>query len=192
MKGVLIRVLAASSAAVLWSTRALAQSEPPLEYQPPPPPPPEVRPRPRPPTTTVVVTPEPPRDVITWQEQVPNANLVGSGLLTLGLSYGTSVVVGATSDRASDQFLFVPLAGPWMDLATRDCRGAPCDLDEVGNRVLLVANGIVQAAGALEILAGFAMPVTRTVTRVAQVPKGVHVTPTAGPGAVGLAAYGAF
>lgn len=169
MKAVLSPTLpAVLAAALLGSPRALAQ--PP----------------------SVVVVPEPPQEVITWQERVPNGNLVAGGILTLGLSYGTSVVVGATSDRASDQFLFVPVAGPWMDLASRDCRSAPCDVNEGGNQVLLMASGIVQAAGVLEIAAGFLLPVTRTVTRVAGVPKGVHVTPTAGPSSVGLAAYGAF
>ncbi len=171
MKAALIPSLsAAMAAALLGSPRALAQPRPPL----------------------VFAAPEPPREVITWQERVPNGNLVAGGVLTLGLTYGTSVVVGATSDRASDQYLFVPVAGPWMDLANRDCWNNPCGVDEAGNQVLLMASGIVQAAGVLEIAAGFLLPVTRTVTRVAAVPKGVHVTPTAGPSSVGLAAYGAF
>jgi len=184
MKGSLIHLLAASSAvAVLWAPCALAQIEPPLEGPFPPPP---VRVRPSPPT--VIVTPGPQRDVVTWQERVPNANLVAGGIFTLGLSYGTSVVVGAISDRPADQFLFVPVAGPWLNLASRDCRSTPCGLGEAGNQVLLVTNGIVQAAGVLEIVAGFLLPETRTVTRVGQ----VHVTPTGGPGSIGLSAHGAF
>jgi hypothetical protein len=109
-----------------------------------------------------------------------------------GLAYGTSIVIGATSDRASDQNLFVPLAGPWMDLATRaDCPG-PCGADETVNRVLLATAGFFQAAGALQVAAGLLFPETRTVTRAAEVRPGVHFAPRVGKGMVGLSAYGAF
>ena len=179
MRGIVIRTLAASiaAAAALSPSPARAQDEP----------------APYPPRPRVFIAPAPPqRDVITWQQTLPNTQLLAGGVLTLGVGYGTSLVVAATSERPSDGFLYVPVVGPWMDLGTRDCRNIPCDVSEAGNRVLLVANGILQAGGVLQILGSFLLPETHTVTRVAEVPSGVHVRPTAGPGSVGLAAYGAF
>jgi hypothetical protein len=89
--------------------------------------------------------------------------------------------------------LYIPLAGPWMNIAIRsnDCRGGACYAGEVGNRVLLVVDGLAQLGGVVQILGGFLLPTVRTVTRAAERP-GVHVSPTAGPGSVGLQAYGRF
>jgi hypothetical protein len=134
----------------------------------------------------VMVTPA--RDVVTTEEKVPNAGLIASGAVMFSLPYATSVIVGASSTREGDRYLYVPVAGPWIDIAKRGpCRGAGCER-EMGNNVLLVANGVLQGVGALQILGGFIFPTTRTVTRTAS----VHVTPTGGPSSLGLAAFGAF
>lgn len=130
----------------------------------------------------------PARDVVTTEEKVPNAGLIAGGTVMFSLPYATSVIVAASSAREGDRYLYVPVAGPWIDLAKRGrCVGAGCER-EMGNNVLLVANGILQGAGALQILGGFMFPTTRTVIRTA----GVHVAPTGGPSSLGLAAYGAF
>src|SRR5690349_2938568 len=145
MRGILIRTLAASGiAAATWSSSALARAQPPVvEIVPPPQEPPVIRVLPRPPAPpAVVVAPVPPRDAVTWEEVTPNTEVISSGIFMLGLSYGTSIVVGAASDRQSDQFLFVPLAGPWMDLAHRGDCGGFCGIGETTNRALLVANGL--------------------------------------------------
>jgi hypothetical protein len=130
----------------------------------------------------VVVSPA--RDVITIEEKKPNAALITSGAVMLGIPLAASTIVAATSARASDRYLYAPVVGPWMDLANRgQCVGSACS-NVTRDNVLLVANGILQGAGALQIAAGFIFPQTRTVTRTA----GVHVTPTG----LGLAAYGSF
>jgi hypothetical protein len=222
MKSVLINAMAASSVVALsLPASALAQEQeepappeeqaPPPEAVPPPPvyapappiPPPAVRPHTRrrgpapPPAVIINQAPAPPqaaprRDVVTFVEETPDTGMIGAGLLMFGLAYGSSIVVGATSENTADQALFVPLAGPWIDLANRgDCNG-PCGPDETVNRVLLVSSGLFQAAGALQILGGFLFPETRTVTRTADVPAGVHFAPKVGKGMVGLSAYGSF
>jgi hypothetical protein len=188
MNGFVIRVLAASAAALAWSSSALAgapSSAPPAVAQP------AAAVRVEPPA--VIVTPRPARDVITIEERVPNAGLIASGVLMFGLSYGTSVVVAAASDVEADQMLYIPLAGPWMNLAMRGdiCRGGACYAGEVGNRVLLVTDGLLQLGGVIQIIGGFLLPEVRTVTRAAERP-GVHVAPSAGTGSVGLTAYGRF
>jgi len=131
----------------------------------------------------------PSNDVITYEERMPNGSLIGSGLTMFGFSYLPSVVVAASSSRAGDSALYVPIVGPWVDLARRDsdCARSPCPGD-TGNKVLLVASGVFQGLGALQVLGGFLFPTTRTVTQTT----GVHVLPSVGVNQLGLTAVGAF
>ncbi|WP_437585257.1 hypothetical protein [Sorangium sp. So ce1000] len=126
------------------------------------------------------------QDTVTYQENVPNSGLIVSGTILLGATYGASAFVATRSDRTEDSSLFVPIAGPWMDLADRrECRGCT---GEATNKVLLVASGVGQAVGALQIVGGFLFPAKRTVTRVGR----VHLAPQVGLGRAGLSAYGTF
>ena len=134
----------------------------------------------------VVVSP--PRDVVTTREKVPNAALITSGAVMFGIPYTTSFVVAASSNRTSDRHLFLPLVGPWIDLASRgQCVGPSCD-GETSNKVLLVFDGLLQSAGALQFMSGFLFPTTRIVTRTAS----VQVAPSGGRSGMGLTAYGRF
>jgi len=127
----------------------------------------------------------------------PNRAMIGSGIVTLGISYGASVIVGAQSDHPGDKSLFIPVAGPWMDLTTRGgCDAEPCG-HETANKVLLVADGIVQAIGALDIVAGLFTPETVTTAKAPAAEPNVarmtwHVGPTVTSSAYGLAAVGTF
>lgn len=193
MNGFVSRALTALGAAgtvAVWAPAVIAQEEEPAQAEcpPNPPPPNEARPKPRPHRMDA----RPSSEVVTYAEQSPNSDLITGGALMFGLSYGTSVMLGAASDRHSDQWLFVPVAGPWLDLATRrSCHGPNCGIGEAANKVLLAGDGILQAAGTLQILGGFLFPETRIVTRTASRPQ-VHVAPTAGLSSVGLTAWGTF
>jgi hypothetical protein len=146
--------------------------------------------------TTVVV----PRHE-TVQETGPNTALISSGLFTLGIPYVTSVIVATQSDHAGDNHLYIPVAGPWLDLANRgNCGGITqpsCD-NETTYKVLLIADGVLQGIGALEIVGGLLTPTTRTVAadrkhQTAALEPHVRVAPTAmGRGGYGLAAVGSF
>jgi hypothetical protein len=131
----------------------------------------------------------PQRDVETFEEYVPNRGLIVSGSIVLGVTYGVSTIVAMRDADAADRALYVPLAGPWIDLAERDgCKGAlRCD-GETTNKVLLVADGVGQAIGALQIVGGFLFPAKRTVTTVGS----VQLVPNVGPKSTGLTAYGTF
>jgi hypothetical protein len=121
------------------------------------------------------------------------SSLFMSGLLTLGIPYGTSVIVAAGSSRAEDKNLYVPVAGPWLDFATRaDCgsAGQPACSSETAYKVLLAADGILQAVGAIEIVSALLMPPVQTVA--SDEPR-VMVGPSrVGSAGYGLAAIGAF
>lgn len=130
-----------------------------------------------------------PHDVITYEEQMPNGALIGSGLVMFGASYLPSVLVAAESSRRGDTTLYVPVAGPWMNMAQRDsnCPGGRC-ANDMPNKVMLVADGLFQGFGALQILGGFLFPTTRTVTQTAN----VQVLPNVGSSHVGITAVGSF
>jgi hypothetical protein len=125
----------------------------------------------------------------------PNRELLHSGIFALGVPYAASIVVAATSDRAEDKHLYIPVAGPWMDLANRSgCGNAgepSCD-KETAYKVLLIGNGILQGVGALEIVGSFLFPETRTVS-VTQNQRRVLVTPYyTGRNDFGFAAFARF
>jgi hypothetical protein len=148
---------------------------------------------------TVQVAPAP--ATVTTQETTsqatgPSLAMVGSGVAIFGLSYLPAVVVGAVSGLSADRALFVPLAGPWVDLTQRPgCpAGASCNA-ETTNKVLLVADGIFQAIGALTIIGGFLTPAhrTKTVTRTADLRPTVRLSPAQlGNGGYGMMALGTF
>ena len=82
----------------------------------------------------------------------PNAGMLHSGIVTLGVSYVPAFVVAVESDVEADKNLYIPVAGPWIDYAERDCEN--CN-NETLNKVLLVTDGIFQGIGALEIAGSF-------------------------------------
>jgi hypothetical protein len=95
----------------------------------------------------------------------PNRLMLHSGIWVFGLSYVPVVVVAAVSERHGDNNLYIPVAGPWMDLAARgDCPPNVSCNNETLNRTLIVIDGIFQGLGALNIAGAFIFPETRTVT----------------------------
>jgi hypothetical protein len=162
---------------------------------PPPPPDPVVIVNP-PPRTTVVAPVEPEYETYTdtW-----NAPVFTSGALVFLGSYGASVVVAASSeddtfDRGNDR-LYVPVVGPWLALNERpDCPilNESCDM-ETTKKVLLVADGILQAGGVITMIAGLLSPTEHTVVRrPGLAKKKVHVVPTAAYGGAGVNVFGRF
>jgi hypothetical protein len=124
-------------------------------------------------------------------EATPNVDLIASGIFTLAIPYFASVVAATESTRRGDNFLYTPVAGPWLDLAHRDeCPPTGTCGNEAAYRVLLVADGVLQGFGALEILSGFMFPVAQPTTRDSS-PR-VHVVPNVARGGAGVTAVGTF
>ncbi len=159
---------------------------------------------PPPPPAPVVVTPAPvvaePAPVVTEktvsQASGPSMAMVASGIVIFGVSYVPAVIVGASSGLDADRMLFVPVAGPWMDLAQRpgcDGSGSSCN-GETTNKVLLVTDGVFQAIGVITTIGGFLTPAHETTTvRSAEEAPTWHVSPASfGAGGYGLQALGSF
>ena len=132
-----------------------------------------------PPTTvqgpTVIVTPPPaPTPVVAVPPEPEylevynsyNAPVFATGAAVFALSYGASVVTAATTDNdRGNNRLYVPVVGPWLALKDR----GPCDIlksscdHETTAKVLLIADGVFQAAGIIGMLDGLLQPSTRRV-----------------------------
>jgi hypothetical protein len=124
----------------------------------------------------------------------PDRGLLRSGAWTLGLGYVPALFVAIESPRPADRYLFVPVAGPWLDIAHRDCDNCR---NEGLNQFLIAADGVVQGVGALEIVGSFLFlerSVTTRSSRKARANTALNLRfkPTRVPGGYGLTAIGNF
>lgn len=119
------------------------------------------------------------------EDRGPNRLLMATGIATLGFSYSVSAYVGATSPRASEQWLVVPLLGPWVALARREeCGESPavtCDTEPT-YKALLLADGAMQLAGVAQIAFAFVKRELRDTERPLVMP--IAVRGGAGVGAL--------
>jgi hypothetical protein len=181
-------------------------AQPPPAAPPPtvaPPQQPAQAPEPPAPPPTVVVAPAPLPEPSTYTpteryEEVTdtyNAPIFTSGALVFAASYGASVIVAATDSGRGNDRLYVPVVGPWLALHDRgscDITRASCD-NETTAKVLLVADGVFQAAGLLGMIDGLLQPSThRVVTRTTRLDTKVHVTPTLVAGDPGVGVFSRF
>lgn len=130
------------------------------------------------PARTVVIDRDPETETVrdSW-----NAPVFVTGALVFAGSYGASAVVASTSEHPGADRLYVPVVGPW--LALNDWGDCPieqprCD-ENTTEKVLLVADGVFQAAGVITMLTGLLSPSEHTVvrTRTADTTK-TRLTPT--------------
>jgi hypothetical protein len=131
------------------------------------------------------------------QARGPNLVMLGAGIVSFANAYGIAAVVGATSSYQPDRRLFVPVLGPWLDLADRaSCSptGAPSCHTERVNRASLVIDGVFQGIGVLAIAGALALRWPRSAM-TADAPAGpqLALAPVQyAHGGMGLAALGNF
>ncbi len=112
-----------------------------------------------------------------------NAPVFATGALVFAGSYGASAIVASSSDHEGADRLYVPVVGPW--LALNDWGNCPiteprCDQNTT-DKVLLVADGVFQAAGVVTMITGVLNPTSHqvvTAQRTAENAKKIKVTPT--------------
>ena len=191
--------LAIGVAALSWNAPALAQNvvvqSPP---QPVPAPAPAVAgPEPVAPAPVVVSGDAPVRDRVDHDEWRPNRALLMTGLVLGGVPYVASMAVAASSGHVGDSNLWIPIVGPYIDVANRGgCPASGSCAGEIGNKALLISDGVIQTIGAIEILGSFIFPDTIRTSAVVTTSSGASVTfapAKVGPGsAYGLSAVGSF
>ena len=99
--------------------------------------------------------------------------LVVSGPIIFGVPYLLSMSVAASSKYTPDRWLYAPVVGPFVNLATRsdDCNpnttsGSGTTVvcsGESGTRFFLMLDGLMQTAGATLLILGVALPQTLLV-----------------------------
>lgn len=125
------------------------------------------------------------------ESTLPNTNLLSTGIGLAALSYAPAAVVATISPRSEDKRLYIPVAGPWLDLANR---GAERGGNETVNKAMIITSGAVQGAGALMAIGSLLIPETKTVPTkaAAEVEKpSVKVVPIVGA-FTGIGAMGRF
>ena len=131
------------------------------------------------------------RRLANMSETAPNRDLIASGVFTLGVPYLISVFGALASERSGDAYLYVPVAGPWIDWIERGgCEANASCGNETAYRVALIADGLLQTAGALEIIGGFAFPVSHSVMTV-RAPS-IRGSMATGAGRIGVSVTGTF
>jgi hypothetical protein len=115
-------------------------------------------------TTTSAAVPSETRE----EAYMPNPYLLATGFVLWGVPYTSGLIVAAQSSNPADQHLYVPIAGPWIDLANRQsCPvGSNACNNETTNKVLLGVDGAFQAIGTIEVLWGFLRHEHREVTTI--------------------------
>ncbi|MEO6419097.1 MAG: hypothetical protein ABIP39_06805 [Polyangiaceae bacterium] len=120
----------------------------------------------------------------------PNRPLLYTGMVLFAGSYGSSLIVAATSERDGDKRLYWPLVGPWLDLGNRQCDIRPCGNDSA-EKALLIADGITQAAGAFLMVSSIFVAENRRGP-IRQTHAFQLAPAKLGRGAFGLSAVGSF
>jgi hypothetical protein len=98
-------------------------------------------------------------------EEHPRSGLLIAGTAVLGASYVVSATIALTTDNTDDRWLFVPVFGPFLDLAARQGHTCSigeikdrCDLFTASHRFYLALDGIVQLTGSVLFVSGLAFP----------------------------------
>ena len=137
--------------------------------------------------TPEVFDPDAPRlNTEITRTRYPNVPLLSTGTTLLAASYLPAVIGAAVSDRAGDDHMYIPVAGPWMTLA----RG---EEERRGYKALLVADGVLQGIGGLAMLGSLLIPEDRTRTwRLFGQSASVKIAPQMAWHSVGLGAHARF
>jgi hypothetical protein len=83
----------------------------------------------------------------------PSSAFIATGTIALSLGYGVAAVLAVSSTYDKDRVLFVPIAGPWIDLGLRP----PSTTEENWARLGLVVDGVAQLAGLALVITGLVM-----------------------------------
>jgi len=165
----LLSALGVAGALLTMSTASLAEppppAPPPRPYTTAPPPPRQGVTAPQPYSAAPAITPAPRTSERLVSYTGPNVPLLTTGLTTFGLSYAPALVIGAMSSQSSDRNLYIPVAGPWLDMANRPACGGrgPSCASETTNKVLLGVDGVAQGLGAAMTVVGLLVPTRHTV-----------------------------
>jgi hypothetical protein len=114
----------------------------------------------------------------------PNTPLLVTSSVVFTAAYVPGVLVAAFRDQYTTDNLYIPVAGPWLELARESATK--------GNQALLSIGGVFQGLGALGMLVSFVVPERKTSNWYLIGNKRLAIAPTPNPLSYGLSAQGQF
>ena len=128
-------------------------------------------------------------DQVIYDKHTPNKAFLITGAALLVGTYATTAAVTAGNGNIGDHDLYIPVAGPWIDLAARDWSNTK-NIDTV----LIFGSGVLQGVGAGMAVASFFIPEKTAVATIHAKagPVDMLIAPTAGGGMGGVGAIGTF
>jgi hypothetical protein len=114
----------------------------------------------------------------------PNRPLMTTSAAAFLASYVPTIITAAANKSQTSNNLYIPIAGPWMEIAREPTSGA--------NKALLSLSGIFQSLGTIGMISSFFVPETRTRKWYLMGNRRFHFAPTAGRGTYGMSAQGRF
>lgn len=138
-------------------------------------------------TAMAPAAPSEPKETVLYQKRTPNRFFLYTGGAALVGSYATTAVIAANEGSVKDHDLYLPVVGPWINLASRDSATT-----STTDTVLILGSGLLQGVGAGMVVASFFVPEKYATATIAAGPVKMHVTPTAGAGSGGVGAFGTF
>jgi hypothetical protein len=122
-----------------------------------------------------------------------NRPMLTAGLLFFGATYAASAATAYVSSRPEDQrYLYIPVAGPWLDIAHRRETTSRAATNEGFNTTLLFFGGAAQGLGALMVLGSLFVPETKEPSWHIVGTDKLHVHPMAVGSGYGIGAAGRF
>lgn len=132
-------------------------------------------------------------DTVTLYQSVrPNKPLLYTGgILLLGAYVPTATLTAVNNqDPGADKALYLPVVGPWMNLADRHSDSSS---DNTRDTILIAASGVVQGVGAGLLIASLVIPEKVPAATVQAGNTKIHFAPTSfGVASAGVGAGGTF
>jgi hypothetical protein len=127
----------------------------------------------------------------------PNRWLIAGGVIGFVGAYVPAVIVAVANSSTYNNQLYIPVAGPWLDLDKRPQCGNAIGQTGCGTalayQIALIVDGVVQALGVAAIGVGAVIPEKRTHVVQAKVERPrILVAPTVTNTSAGAAVVGAF
>jgi hypothetical protein len=135
-------------------------------------------------------TSEPQHDsTVVYNRRRPNTALLITGGAVLVGTYATTAAFAAVNGPSTDKDLYIPIVGPWINLANRSCDGCT---NETRDTVLIAGSGVLQGIGTLMLVSSFFVPEKVPAARISAGNVKMTITPSAAPSGGGLGAVGTF
>ena len=123
-----------------------------------------------------------------YQKRRPNTPMIITGGALLVGTYATTAGIVASNGPDVDHDLYIPIAGPWINLADRSTDRE----NNTRDTVLIAGSGVLQGVGSLMVITSFFVPESVPAARISAGNVKMNVAPTASAGGGGVGAFGTF